>query len=59
MQRKKPELISGLIDSKRTACYGEVMNGAPLPENPFLTYTPHSSFDDEGVLRREAWEAQD
>ena len=49
----------GLIDSKRTACYGEVMNGAPLPENPFLTYTPHSSFDEEGVLRREAWEAQD
>ena len=48
-----------LIDSKRTLCYGEVMNGGPLPENPFLSYTPHCSFDEAGVLRKEAYEAAD
>ena len=48
-----------VIDSKRTVCYGEVMNGGPLPENPWLSYTPHCSFDDDGVLLKEAWEAKD
>jgi hypothetical protein len=48
-----------LIDSKRTVCYGEVMNGGPLPGNPYVSYRPHCSFDGDGVLRREAWEAED
>ena len=48
-----------VIDRKRTVCYGEVMNGGPLPENPWLSYTPHCSFDDDGVLLKEAWEAKD
>ena len=48
-----------VIDRKRTVCYGEVMNGGPLPENPWLSYTPHCSFGDDGVLLKEAWEAKD
>merc|ERR1719285_1242230 len=35
------------------------MNGGPLPENPYLSYKPHNSFDENGVLKKEAWEAQD
>ena len=48
-----------VIDSKRSVCYGEVMNGGPLPENPWLSYTPHCSFGDDGILLKEAWEAKD
>ena len=35
------------------------MNGGPLPENPWLSYTPHCSFGDDGILLKEAWEAKD
>jgi hypothetical protein len=48
----------GLIDSKKSASYGEVMNAGPLPENPYLTYRPHTSFDERGYLRLEAYEAK-
>ena len=48
-----------VIDSKRSVCYGEVMNGGPLPENPWLSYSPHCSFGDDGILLKEAWEAKD
>jgi len=33
--------------------------GAPLPQNPYLTYTPHSSFDAQGYLKPESYEAKD
>ena len=48
-----------LIDSKKTCSYGEVMNGGPLPENPYLTYLPHNSFDVNGYLKLESYEAKD
>ena len=35
------------------------MNGGPLPENPYLSYVPHDSFDARGVLKPEAYEARD
>ena len=47
------------IDSKKTCSFGEIVNGAPLPQNPYLTYTPHSSFDSQGFLKVESYEAKD
>ena len=48
-----------LIDSKRTVSLGEIVNGSPLGENPYLEYYPHDSFDDNGYLKPESYEAQD
>lgn len=36
----------------------QVMNAGPLPENPYLSYRPHNSFDERGYLRQEAYEAK-
>ena len=48
-----------LIESKKTVSYGEIVNGKPLGENPYLEYYPHDSFDDNGLLKVESYEAKD
>ena len=48
-----------LIDSKRIVSLGEVVNGGPLEDNPYLEYYPHDSFDDNGYLKQESYEAED
>ena len=48
-----------LIESKRTVSWAEIINGGPLPQNPYLTYEPHDSFDERGVLKPAAYEAND
>lgn len=48
-----------LIGSKKSVSFGEVMNGGPLNDNPYLDYFPHDSFDDDGFLKVEAYEAKD
>ena len=48
-----------LIDSKKTVSLGEIVNGGPLPNNPYLDYSPHDSFDSKGYLKFESYEAQD
>ncbi|XP_076363562.1 germinal-center associated nuclear protein-like isoform X2 [Tachypleus tridentatus] len=48
-----------LVESKRTTSVGEVVNGNPLPPNPYLSYEPHDSFDSEGRLKLEAFDASD
>ena len=48
-----------LIESKRECSYGELMNGGPLPVNPYISYTPHNSFDAAGCLKLESYEAKD
>ena len=35
------------------------MNGGPLSANPYLTYEPHNSFDRNGCLLPESYEAKD
>ena len=37
----------------------EVINAGPLPENPFLSYQPHDSFDSNGYLKTDAMAAAD
>ena len=48
-----------LIESKKTCSYGEIMNGGPLPRNPYLDYVPHNSFDENGFLKVESYEGKD
>ena len=48
-----------LVESKRTSPWSEVINGGPVGANPYLTYLPHDSFDENGYLRQEAIEATD
>eukprot|EP00092_Neocalanus_flemingeri_P027091 GFUD01029377.1.p1 GENE.GFUD01029377.1~~GFUD01029377.1.p1 ORF type:complete len:2023 (+),score=566.09 GFUD01029377.1:57-6125(+) len=48
-----------LIGSKKCVSFGEVMNGGPLSDNPYLDYFPHDSFDDNGFLKMDAYEARD
>ncbi|HIE75452.1 MAG TPA: hypothetical protein EYP93_04470, partial [Gammaproteobacteria bacterium] len=49
-----------LIESKRRVSWSVVINGGlDLPPNPYLTYVPHDSFDRNGCLKREAYEAAD
>ena len=41
-----------LIESKRQDRWSVVINGnQPFPANPYLTYVPHSSFDNAGFLK--------
>ena len=47
------------MESKRTSAWSEVINGGPMGVNPYLTYLPHDSFDENGYLRQEAFEATD
>lgn len=37
----------------------EIINNGPLPENPYLSYRPHDSFDGNGFLKRDALYASD
>ena len=53
------ERARNLIESKRHVSWSEVINNGPLPQNPYLTYRPHSSFDDNGFLKPEAFDAGD
>ena len=48
-----------LVEAKRTTAWSEVINGGPLGANPYLKYFPHDSFDVNGYLRQEAFEATD
>ena len=48
-----------LIENKRTVTVGEVINGCPLPPNPYKTIAVHNSFDSEGRLKTDAIEAVD
>ena len=49
-----------LVQSKRSAPWSVILNGnLPLPPNPYLSYVPHDSFDDEGFLKSEALNATD
>jgi len=48
-----------LIGSKKSVSFGEIMNGGPLNDNPYLDYFPHDSFDDAGFLKVESFEAKD
>lgn len=48
-----------LIGTKKSVSFGEIMNGGPLNDNPYLDYFPHDSFDDEGFLKVESYEAKD
>ena len=49
-----------LIELKRETPWSIVINGnMPLPENPYLSYVPHDSFDENGCLKLEAFEAMD
>ena len=49
-----------LIELKRETPWSIVINGnMPLPENPYLSYVPHDSFDENGYLKLEAFEATD
>jgi hypothetical protein len=36
-----------------------VINAGPLPDNPYLTYRPHNSFDADGYLKPDAMAASD
>lgn len=48
-----------MVESNRTGSVGEVIQGGPLPENPLLSYVPHDSFDSQGYLKKEAFNASD
>jgi hypothetical protein len=49
-----------LIECKRQCKWSAVVNGGPLPSiNPFISYLPHDSFDKNGFLKKEAYEAKD
>ena len=48
-----------LIESKKLVSYGEVVNGGPLGENPYLEYFPHDSFNDAGFLKTESYDGKD
>ena len=50
-----------LVESKRIRPWSIVVNGEslPPPEDPSLTYEPHDSFDADGFLKAEAYDAGD
>ncbi|KAG1669951.1 Germinal-center associated nuclear protein [Nymphon striatum] len=48
-----------LIESKIRTSVGEIVNGGPLPENIKLTYSPHNSFESNGLLKKLAFDASD
>ena len=48
-----------LVESKRQVPWSAVINGGPLPPNPYLSYFPHDSFDTNGFLKSEAYDASD
>lgn len=43
-----------LVEGKRTVSVGQVVNGGPLPVNPYKKYPLHSSFDADGNLKPNA-----
>ncbi|XP_013112877.2 protein xmas [Stomoxys calcitrans] len=49
-----------LVESKRNVSVGECVYGQPLPSPlAFEQHQPHTSFDSNGLLRIEAWNAND
>ncbi|TRY78583.1 hypothetical protein TCAL_08141 [Tigriopus californicus] len=48
-----------LIECKRLCPWSQVINNEPLGPNPYLSYRPHDSFDAQGFLKEEAWQALD
>ena len=55
-----PQRAKKLVESKRKLAWSAVINGGQaLPPNPYLSYTPHDSFDERGFLRPEAYDASD
>ena len=48
-----------LVESKRQVSWSAVINGGPLPINPYLSYAPHDSFDANGFLKTIAYDASD
>jgi hypothetical protein len=50
-----PQMRSqSLVESKRQCSIGEVVNGGPLPPNPYQKHPVHSSFDEAGNLKPNA-----
>lgn len=49
-----PLRSQSLVESKRDCSVGQVVNGGPLPENPFRKFPVHSSFDGDGNLKPNA-----
>ncbi len=56
-----PEMrrAKNLVESKRSVAWSEVVNGGPLPPNPYPGYRPHDSFDERGYLRPSAHDTSD
>lgn len=48
-----------LVESKLTTSLGEVVYGGVLPPSTFESYTPHSSFDTSGFIKKTAILAED
>ncbi|XP_067010108.2 germinal-center associated nuclear protein [Anabrus simplex] len=47
------------IESKRSSSIKELIVGSVLPDDEFPLRAPHDSFDESGVLKSEAWNAED
>ena len=49
-----------LVESKRKVRWSEIVNGRRLPSlNPYISYQPHDSFDENGFLKQESYQAED
>lgn len=48
-----------LIESKRTSPVSAIIANGPVPPDPTGSHQPHNSFDEKGVLLKEAWFAED
>lgn len=54
-----PPIRSKLVERKRIGSIGEVVQGGPLPSNPYREFPLHSSFDLKGALKPDARTAAD
>ena len=49
-----------LVEAKRKVRWSEIVNGRRLPSlNPYISYQPHDSFDENGFLKQESYQAED
>jgi hypothetical protein len=55
----KAKLSMRLVEDKRKCTVGQVINGIHLPLNPFKSIPVHNSFDSDGRLKSDAYEALD
>ncbi len=55
----KAKLSMRLVEDKRKCTVGQVINGSHLPLNPFKSVPVHNSFDSDGRLKSDAYEALD